>query len=142
MLFRLFIISTYPAVNEPCVLVVQAQQRQRAKLSFYLRAAGFRVESADSFQEARTRISLRSINCVVAGVKLGVYNGLHLVSQLWRDDSPVSSVVTHDSEDQVLEREARLLGAEFLVLPCSDEELVGAVRQAIARKSLNPVSSK
>lgn len=127
-------------MNDLDVLVVDAQERQRAKLAFYLRAAGFRVESADSFHQARTKISACSINCLIAGVKLGVYNGLHLVSQMCRDDSAVSSVVTHDKGDLVLEREARLLGAEFLVLPCSDDQLVRVVRQAIARKSLQLAS--
>src|SRR5262245_40103065 len=111
-------------MNELEILVVDAVERQRIRLAGCLRAARFEVDVADSFAIARNKISSRKPRCVIAGVKLGAYNGLQLISQAQYVNPSVASVLTHDSEDLVLEREARLMNTEFLVLPCSENHIV------------------
>jgi hypothetical protein len=71
----------------------------------------------------------------VTAVRLGVYNGLHLIARAHYLHASIASVLTHDVADPVLEREARAYGTAFLVLPCPGDVLVGAVRESIVTAS-------
>jgi DNA-binding response OmpR family regulator len=118
------------------VLVVDTQQRRRAKIAFWLRAAGYRVDLADSFTQARDKIDARAPLCLITSVKLGIYNGLHLIARS-RCLHSSAFVLMHDVLDPVLESEARSHDAESLVLPCLQGELLDAIGQSLltARKS-------
>jgi DNA-binding NtrC family response regulator len=121
------------------VLVVDAQERQRGKIAFFLRSAGFRVDVAGSFEQAKKKIEASAPACLVTSVKLGMYNGLHLIARTRCLHSTVASVLTHDVADPVLESDARNHQSEFLVMPCHEDELIQTIRQAIgsAQESLN-----
>jgi len=124
-------------MGEVDVLVVEPERRQRGKTAFWLRAAGYRVDVADSFALARDKIDTSVPTCLITSVKLGVYNGLHLIARTRCSHSLVAFVLMHDVSDPVLESEARSHDAEFLVVPCHQDELLDAVRQSVltARKS-------
>jgi DNA-binding NtrC family response regulator len=124
---------------EITVLVVDAQERQRGKTAFLLRSAGFRVDVAGTFEQAKKKMEACAPTCLVTGVKLGMYNGLHLIARARGQDSKLAAVLTYDVADPVLESDARIHQSEFLVMPCQADELIQAVRQAIAsaQESLN-----
>jgi DNA-binding NtrC family response regulator len=119
------------------VLVVETERRQRGKIAFWLRALGYRVDVADSFAHARDKIDACAPACLITSVKLGMYNGLHLIARTRCSYSSVAFVLMHDISDAVLESEARRHDSQFLVVPCRQDELHDAVSQSFltARKS-------
>jgi DNA-binding NtrC family response regulator len=119
------------------VLVVETERRRRGKTAFWLRAEGYRVDVADSFEQAREKIDISTPACLITSVKLGIYNGLHLIARTRCSHSSVAFVLMHDVSDPVLESEAHSHDSEFLVVPCHQDELLDAVRQSFltARKS-------
>lgn len=120
---------------ESGLLVVDTIERQRGKIAFLLRAAGYRVDVADGFEHARERIARCEPSCIVTGVRLGLYNGLHLIARARRLHPSMASVLTHNFADPVLQSEARSSDTAFLVLPCPGEVLVNLVRHSILRAS-------
>ena len=113
------------------MLVVATERRLRGKTAFWLRAAGYRVDVADSFAQAREKIDASAPACLITSVKLGMYNGLHLIARTRCSHSSVAFVLMHDVFDPVLESEARSHDSEFLVLPCFQGELLDAVHQSL-----------
>ena len=60
-------------------LVVEPSVRDAVFWSTELTASGFRVTVASNFQEARVRLGVRPPSLLLTEVRLGDYNGLHLV---------------------------------------------------------------
>ena len=61
---------------------------------------------------------------MIADIRLEYFNGLQLVLQRHVDHPGKASLVTNTYADQVLEREARAVGAPYLVKPVSAGELL------------------
>jgi two-component system response regulator RegA len=86
----------------------------------------FEVTVANSFAVAKAGLAAHPPAILVTELRLGEYNGLHLVlrSKTVRPDT--AAIVLADSPDPVLQEEARKLGALFIVKPVSKEELIAA----------------
>ena len=118
------------------VLVVDAIARQRGKLAFFLRASGYRVDVAGTFEAAREKIARSAPKCVVTAVRLGLYNGLHLIARTRRNRRFDCFCTDAHAADPVLEVEASAFGvASYLVLPCPGDVLVEVVKQSILEVS-------
>ena len=102
-----------------------------------LSAAGFLVSPVDRFETAKGRLSYNPPSILITAVKLGEFNGLHLVLEA-RAAGPVAAIVTSDVADRVLERDAEQLGATFLVQPVSGRELLAAVVRTVFRCMHDP----
>jgi two-component system response regulator AtoC len=115
------------------VLVVDADTRDRTSTVLLLEAAGYQVRSARSFEDARALLVTERPDLLVTDLRLGPYNGLHLV--LWsRNGHPeMATVVTSRFADPVLEAEARRNQADFLLRPVSDTQLLDAVSASLNR---------
>ena len=77
------------------VVVVDGNARDRTSTVTLLEAAGYRVRSARSFDEAKTLLAAECPDLLITDLRLGQYNGLHLVlrtrndlSRRWRRSSP------------------------------------------------------
>lgn len=96
-----------------------------------LTAAGYSVSSAPGFQEARQALATNdSPDVLITDVRLGPYNGLHLVA-IARVEHPRTLGIVIGQADHVLETEARGLAARYLVGPVAGSDLVGAVADAL-----------
>jgi DNA-binding NtrC family response regulator len=115
------------------VLVVDADTRDRTSTVLLLEAAGYQVRSARSFEDARALLITERPDLLVTDLRLGPYNGLHLV--LWsRNEHPeMATVVTSRFADPVLEAEARRNQADFLLRPVSDTQLLDAITGSLSR---------
>ena len=118
------------------VLVVDADTRDRTSTVLLLEAAGYQVRSARSFEDARALLITERPDLLVTDLRLGPYNGLHLV--LWsRNEHPdMATVVTSRFADPVLEAEARRNQADFLLRPVSDTQLLDAITGSLSRADL------
>ena len=105
-------------------VVVDADPAARGSIVKILREAGYRVSSLGSFQEAKPFLATTQPDLLIADIRLDHFNGLQLVIER-RDDHPErASIVTNAYADQVLERDARRVGAPYLVKPVSPVELL------------------
>jgi len=94
----------------------------------WLESAGFEVLSQRGFAEARGTLGARP-DLVIAEVKLGPYNGLHLAILAAGLGTP--AIVIGDS-DPVLQVEAEHQGAVYLTAPVDAEHVLVVVRDLLA----------
>ena len=100
-----------------------------------LSLVGFQTRVADSFEEARDLIVVQPPAVLVADIRLGAYNGLHLVLRGKRARPTLAAIITTDWPDSVLMAEAEAMGATFLLKPTTREELLAAVFRTLFRST-------
>jgi DNA-binding NtrC family response regulator len=128
----------------PSALVVEPELPRLLAVLTALSSAGFDPIVAETFQDARSTLGNQAITLLVTDLKLRDYNGLHLVMRGAASRPHLASIVTTDAADPVLQAEAEKLGATFVVMPASHDELVAAIYRTALRKpapgeSLEPI---
>src|SRR5262245_44819119 len=100
------------------VLVVSRSAHQRDVLLGWVQSVGADLAPivVGDFQEARAQIEASAPDLIVTDVKLGAYNGLHLVIAARGIGLRTRSILIGD-EDVVLRKEAEREGATYLVAP-------------------------
>ena len=137
MLNRLAPVMHGGAPNTPfmarrqVVLVVYADRADRRRTVLLLEAAGYRVVSAGSFEEAKLLLASEAPDLLVTDLRLGPYNGLHLVLRSKTDHPEMAALVTSRFPDPVLEAEAEREHARFLVRPVTDDAFLDAISTCI-----------
>jgi DNA-binding response OmpR family regulator len=101
---------------------------------------GFRVTVADSFQEAIERLRVPPA-LLIAHVRLGEYNGLHLVLRGKAARRDLAAIVTSGVADQVLQAEAEQLGATFVLKPTTAQEFSAAICRTLLQATGGPIRS-
>lgn len=96
-----------------------------------LRRTGYQLVPVLGFDEARRALDRMEPTVLVTSVRLGSYNGLHLVVRSRVSRPAMSAILTHDVVDPVLENDARAQGAAFLLTPWRPEILLDLVNAAI-----------
>jgi DNA-binding NtrC family response regulator len=117
------------------VLVVDSDPEDLSSTVMLLEAAGYRVTSAAAFEEAKQMLASESPDLLITGLRLGCYNGLHLVLRSRVDHPEMSAIVTSYYQDPVLEAEAQRQHAEFLLRPLDGDDLVNAVARSFEASS-------
>jgi DNA-binding NtrC family response regulator len=92
-----------------------------------LRSHGFVVTSATTFDEAKQKLAADPPELLVTALRLGAYNGLHLILRSRAEHPSMAALVTTYLADPVLEAEAARHHAGFLVVPVSDADFLTAV---------------
>ena len=113
------------------VLVVDLNPTDRAKTVRLLEAAGYLVTATGNFNEAKHLIAQAAPDLLVTDLRLGSYNGLHLVLRSKTDHPGMASLVTSRFDDPVLQAEAERQKAAFLVRPIADEVFLDAIAQTL-----------
>ena len=112
------------------VLVVDSDPEDLSSTVMLLEAAGYRVMSAAAFEEAKQMLASESPDLLITGLRLGCYNGLHLVLRSRVDHPEMVAIVTSDYHDPVLEAEAQRQHAGFLVRPLEAGDFVDVVARS------------
>lgn len=117
------------------ILVVDDTVVTLGALAELLATAGFEVSTAASFEEAKQKIDETSPDLLIVDIRLGPYNGLHLVvrERLAHPERPV--IMTTGFPDALLEAEAKKYGAEFMEKPIRSADLMATVRRLLAAAS-------
>jgi len=104
-----------------------------------LQSAGYEVEAVRSFADARRRLDSTPPDLLMTGVRLGPYNGLHLIVRSRNHLPLMATILTHDDADPVLLTEAATNDAAFLILPCEPAVILKTVEECLnaARTSRN-----
>jgi hypothetical protein len=98
------------------VLLVEPDAGRRAHLRDAIRAVADVDDDADAdadFLIARTHLTSRPYDWLFTNVRLGAYNGLHLVYLAVTSGLPIRALVYEDRRDLWLAREAQRVGAFY-----------------------------
>jgi DNA-binding response OmpR family regulator len=110
------------------LLIVDDDRATREGLARLLADDGYRVLTADSFERAVALLKTKSPDLLLLDVRLGDFNGLQL---LVTGPRAVPAIVMTGYADAVLERDARQLGAEFLVKPITREQVLAMIERQL-----------
>lgn len=102
------------------ILLVDTDSHRAAQLAAPLQQAGFAVTRSAGFEDAMKRIRAAAPDVVIANVRLGAYNGLHLIMRARAEHPHVGAVAMSAAPDPVLASDAASFGAEYAVSPWSD----------------------
>jgi DNA-binding response OmpR family regulator len=120
------------------VLVVDTNLDELAFATSVLAANDFHVVQARSFEEAKLILLTNAPDLLVAAVRLGEYNGLHLVLRGKAARPQMAAIVLSPDRDPVLLTEADDLQATFVVTPTLPEEFAAAVLRTVFPASAEP----
>jgi hypothetical protein len=115
----------------PRVLVVNADPLQLTEQVLAIAEGPFSVVGVDSYEVGRALLARMSPDILVASVRLGRHNGLHLSLLASLERGMKATIVVGDA-DPVLQGEATRMGARYLVTPCSRGDLQGVVGRLAA----------
>ena len=122
----------------PKVLIVEDDDATRNALKAVLAHAGYDTTAAGTFEAGMQALISDVPDLLITDVRLGEYNGLQLVATA---REPISAIVLTGFPDPVLQREARLLGADYLMKPVSPPALLELVEKKLATAEQDGVSS-
>ena len=103
------------------VLLVEPDPSRAESLATCLRALGLQVIAVDQFELALPVLKQQRFAVIVTAVRLGAYNGLHLIVRARSEQPGIAAIVTTAVIDPVLEAEARSLGASCFVAPWQEQ---------------------
>jgi DNA-binding response OmpR family regulator len=100
-----------------------------------LRRSGHDVRVAVDFEAAIRALAEYSPDLLISQVRLGAFNGLHLVIRSYADHSSMRAILLDSRHDSVLERDAQRNGAAYLVEPVGAAELLAHVTRKLSEVS-------
>jgi DNA-binding response OmpR family regulator len=118
--------------GSPTALVVEPSAADAVWIALMLSELGFHVVVSDSFQDARAQLTVPPA-LLVTELRLGEYNGLHLVLRGKSTHPDLAAIVTSRIDDPVLYTEAEQLGAIYVLKNAGSQEFRAAVLRTIFR---------
>jgi hypothetical protein len=94
------------------VLLVEPDAARRAHMREAVGAIAH-IDADTDFLIARTHLKSKPYDWLFTNIRLGAYNGLHLVHLAGASRRPIRSLVYEDQQDLWLAREAQRLGAFY-----------------------------
>jgi DNA-binding response OmpR family regulator len=86
------------------------------------------VSAVGDFEDAKRRLAVQVPDLLITALRLGPYNGLHLVVRGRTDNPGMAAIVVANVDDPVLRRDAEELGATFVGGPLTVEHVQSALR--------------
>jgi len=111
------------------VLVVSADSERSSAVFDMLKSAGHDVVAAFGFNEAVRTLADYSPDLMISDLRLGAFNGLHLVIRSHIAHPSLRTIVIDRREDAVLQLDAERVGALYLVEPVPEQELLALVNR-------------
>jgi DNA-binding response OmpR family regulator len=122
------------ASESPKVLIVDTDLNAMSSLKRALERADYEVIQAESFEEGKVLLTAERPTVLVAALKLGSFNGLHLLLHGRRERPNLVGIVTSPFADSTLEAEAHRLGGAYLVRPFNPEEVMALLSRMLPRE--------
>ena len=119
--------------SPPSALVVEPDASRRLRTVAALTSAGFQVIAAAAFDVARRSIVEHPPAVLVTALKLGEYNGLHLVLRARAAAPRTATLVTTDETGGLFRKDAQQAGATFVQDPVTTTQLLAAVFRTMFR---------
>lgn len=116
------------------VLIVDPKAGSRAQLTDWFEQAGFHARGVAGFEDAKPLLTPDWPDLLVTEVRLGAYNGLHLVI-LGQARHPSLAAIVIGQQDAVTEHEAGRYGALYLAHPITERDLLEHARRKLEEAS-------
>ena len=127
--------------RSPEVLLAASEAPTLAYLERLVSVLGVSVQFAGSFEQARAWVNAGTSDLLVADVRMGDFNGLHL-GWLRHFVSPqLPTIITHTDYDVSLAAEARKLGAPFLALPDQERRFLNLVDEFLMAEQARRIAA-
>jgi two-component system response regulator RegA len=94
----------------------------------------FQITLAETFVKGKERLGTRPPDVLITDIRLGEYNGLHLVLRASTQRPGIAAIVLSSTLDEVLRADAESMGATFMLKPVSERDLTAAIFRTIARQ--------
>jgi DNA-binding NtrC family response regulator len=117
--------------SQRLAVVVDGNTPDRVSTVALLETAGYQVRSARTFDEAKTLIAAERPHILVTDLRLGQYNGIHLVLRSRSENPRMAALVTSRIADPVLEAEVHRQNAHFVLRPLTGPQLLAAVTASL-----------
>lgn len=114
------------------ILVVHPDAGVRSEMTATLRGGGYDVAAAATFHDATASIAERPPDLIITTVRLGAFNGLHLVLRGQAAHGQMAAVVLADPTDRTLAADASRLGAVLILAPLKGRALLATVARALS----------
>jgi DNA-binding NtrC family response regulator len=125
-------------VVERNVLIVDENETLLAVLAEMIAAAGHNVVSCRCFEEGRRHLYTGKTHAIVSSVRLGDYNGLHLVLLARALAPEITAVVYSDGLDSGILEDAGMAGATHLCQDALRIRLLSHLHACFARTVPDP----
>jgi DNA-binding NtrC family response regulator len=122
----------------PTVLVVDCDRAELRRLANILLEEGYDALEAETFHDAVRSLRYKPAQVLVTTVRLGPYNGLHLIVRSRIAQPDIAAILTHHEDDRMLCGEAATNHAAFLPKPCTRESLTRAVATSLCLNEGRP----
>ena len=124
-------------------LIVESDTVQLAATARALRTLGYTVDAVSTFDEARRRLlDISDLSLLVADIRLGQFNGLHLAFRARAHHPNVRLVITDHAFDTTLEAETRRLGGAYVPRPFTTEALTALIAQPEERAAASQTGTR
>jgi PleD family two-component response regulator len=121
------------------IVVVEADPSELLRLVKTLQTAGYQVRGVSQFDEAKRVLADAPPSLLIAGVRLGAYNGLHLILRGRIAHPEMNAILTNHVLDPVLKAEAERQRAVYLLRPWTDQTLLGIVERSLTSNAAQPL---
>ena len=113
------------------ILVVDEDGDARSEVADLLSRAGYHVTDVGSFREATEVLSTNPPDLLITELRLGAFNGLHLVLRSRASHPRIAAIILTRFPDPVLAAQAAQQGAAYVVKPVDDAALLATVSQKL-----------
>jgi DNA-binding NtrC family response regulator len=118
------------------ILIVHEDPKILARLAARLKVAGGDVSTATTFAKAKALLTAAPPKVLITGVRLGEYNGLHLIIRTRVDHPMTSAILISDRVDPVNEMEAANYDAAYVPYPAEANRLLSLVVEALSKSAV------
>jgi DNA-binding response OmpR family regulator len=106
------------------IFIIDPDPQTLASLARMLSDARYHVATATTFEDASAGLAQTKPDAIIADIRLGAYNGLHLVFRARGLFPDVVGIVTDASLDSVLQADAAAANVVYLVKPLDRDVLL------------------
>jgi DNA-binding response OmpR family regulator len=117
------------------ILLVDPDPASAAATKQLLADAGYGTSSVHTFDDAARHLSVECPELLVTAVRLGAFNGLHLVLRCRGECPDMATIVTGEEEDPSLASEVHRYGARFISKSLDRERFLGLVSELLSGRS-------
>jgi DNA-binding NtrC family response regulator len=118
------------------ILLVEPDDRRRLERIDALTIAGYDVSAVVTFDDAILEVRRDPPHLLIAAVRLGRFNGLHLVLRSRADHPSIAAIITGTEDDIGLAGDASRHDAAFLVEPAAASALLATIAKVLPAAKL------
>ena len=116
------------------ILLVEPDSKWSAAAERWLSEAGYQTVSVRTFDDATRQLAVDGPDLLVTAVRLGAFNGLHLVLRCRGDYPYMPMIVTGEEQDPLLADEVTRYGARFVPKSLEPERFLRLVAELLSRR--------